>query len=150
LDRPDNALSFDSNNKLDDDLPGIGGLVDTEKSVMSEAVFDGAKEGARSVVACLQEADLFVHSPLSPQALEAANDNHRSWPLIPFSPDWYDTCLGDRGYGEQPLDASAQRPRDADRDVPVLRCADKAAYRRLQFLAFLGGFAKLLHIARRK
>jgi hypothetical protein len=117
---------------------------------MSEAVFDGAKEGAQSVVAGLPEADFFVH--LSPQALEAANDNHRSWPLIPFSPDWYDTCLGDRGLGyvEQPLDASAQRPRDANPEVPVLRCADKAAYRRLQFLAFLGGFAKLLHIARRK
>jgi hypothetical protein len=122
---------------------------------MSKVVFDRAKGGMQTVVACLPGGDVFVHLPLSPQALEAANDNHRSWPLIPFSPDWYITCLGDRdlGYVEQSLDVPVQRPHDANpgvhQGVPALRCADKATYRRLQFLALLGGFAKLLHLARR-
>jgi hypothetical protein len=56
-------------------------------------------DGVQTVIACLEEACFSAPSPLSSQLLEAANDNHRSWPLIPFSPDWYVTCLSDRDIG---------------------------------------------------
>ncbi len=66
---------------------------------MSEAVSDRANDGTQAVIERLREDDFFTYFPLSPQPLGAANDNRRSWPLIPFSPDWYVTCLGDRDLG---------------------------------------------------
>jgi len=74
------------------------GLVYTE-SVMSEGVFDQSQDAAQTVVACLPEADFLARLPLSPYPLEAANDNHRSRPYIPFSPGWYVMCLGDHDLG---------------------------------------------------
>jgi hypothetical protein len=47
----------------------------------------------------LRGADFFAHISSPPPSLEAVNDNHRSWPQVPFSPGWYITCLGDRDTG---------------------------------------------------
>ena len=66
---------------------------------MGEAVSNCAKDGAQMVVACSLEVDFLSHLPLSLLPLEAANDNHRSWPHIPFYPGWYVTCLGDCDLG---------------------------------------------------
>jgi hypothetical protein len=71
------------------------GLIDAE-SAMSEAEFDRTQDGAQRW-ARVPEAEFSTHWPLSHQPLEAANDNHRTWSLIPFPPDWYVTCLGRAG-----------------------------------------------------
>jgi hypothetical protein len=73
-------------------------LVDTE-GVMRDTLSNQAKDEAQAVIACLRGADFFAHVSSPPQSLEAVNDNHRSWPQVPFSPGWYITCLGDRDTG---------------------------------------------------
>ena len=62
---------------------------------MSEGMIDQSKDALQTADVCLPEADFLAHLPSSPYALEAANDNHRSRPYIPFSPGWYVMCLGD-------------------------------------------------------
>ena len=74
------------------------GLVYTE-SVMGEGMFDQSEDALQTADAHLPEDDFLAHLPLSPYPLEAANDNHRSRPYIPFSPGWYTMCLGDHDLG---------------------------------------------------
>ena len=71
---------------------------------MSVGVFDQSKDALQTADVCLPEADFLAadflaNLPLSPYPVEAANDNHRSRPYIPFSPCWYVMCLGDHDLG---------------------------------------------------
>ena len=71
---------------------------------MSEGMFDQSKDALQTADVCLPEADFLAadflaHLPVSPYPVEAANDNHRSRPYIPFSPGWYVMCLGDHDLG---------------------------------------------------
>jgi hypothetical protein len=66
---------------------------------MSEGMFEQSEDAAQTADACSTEADFLAHVPTSLYPLEAANDNHRSRPYIPFSPGWYVMCLGDHDLG---------------------------------------------------
>jgi hypothetical protein len=66
---------------------------------MSEGMFEQSKDAAQAADSCLFGADFLGQLPTSHGPLEAANDNHRSRPYIPFSPGWYVMCLGDHDLG---------------------------------------------------
>jgi hypothetical protein len=71
---------------------------------MSVGMFDQSKDALQAANVCLPEADFLADDflanlPLNPYRVEAANDNHRSRPYIPFSPGWYVMCLGDHDLG---------------------------------------------------
>jgi hypothetical protein len=66
---------------------------------MSEGMFDQSKDAVQAADSCLLGADFLGQLPTTPGPLDAANDNHRSRPYVPFSPSWYVMCLGDHDLG---------------------------------------------------
>lgn len=66
---------------------------------MSEGMVDQSKDAVRTEDASLPDANFLADLTSRPYPVEAANDNHRARPYIPFSPGWYVMCLGDNDLG---------------------------------------------------
>jgi hypothetical protein len=62
---------------------------------MSDAEFDRIPDITLPVAVGSQETYFLRLLPLFDRAAAAANDNHQTWPLVPFPQSWYTTSLGD-------------------------------------------------------
>ncbi len=59
---------------------------------MSEVEFDQLLDVVRTAVAVPGENSMVTHLPIVRVAQPAANDNARTWPLIPFPEGWNAAC----------------------------------------------------------
>jgi hypothetical protein len=58
---------------------------------MNELQFDRLLSAVASAMEMPPQQD-FLHAPTFDEAPSAANDNERSWPLIPFPEGWSASC----------------------------------------------------------
>jgi hypothetical protein len=65
---------------------------------MREAEYDRLLEAVRMAIEpapqeqFLASLPLLANLPMFDEAAEAANDNQKAWPLIPFPEGWYASC----------------------------------------------------------